>query len=259
MGTLSDTIDAVTGKAGADAAEKAAALQLQGTQEGIAELKAGREQAFEALSPFREAGAGQLEGISSLVSDPAAQRDFIQNNPFFNTLANRAQRTLFQNQAAKGKLGSGGTAESLQTSLLGLGNQLLNQSITQRMNLATLGANAAAGQSTATQQASGGIADLIGQGANAQAAGVVGAANARTGAVDRAIGLGVLAASDRSVKRDVEKIGSYKEFPVYKFKYIWDDEEQIGLMAQDVEETLPEAIIEIDGIKHIDYGVVYAH
>jgi hypothetical protein len=259
-GTATDILNTLTGKSAADAATRAAELQLQGTREGIAEIKEGRLQSREDLSPFREFGAGQLEGITSLISDPNAQRDFIQNNPFFDTLADQASSRLFANKAARGKIGSGGTAESLQTSLLGLGNQLLNQNITQRMNAATLGSNAAAGQATVTQNASSGISDLITQGANAQAAGQVGAANARTNALNQLIQGGAIAISDRRLKHNVVFAGMALGLPVYWFSYLGETIRNFGHMAQDVLKVKPEAVITLpNGFYAVHYGRLYAH
>jgi hypothetical protein len=275
-GLYSIAKDYLTGENAANAAKEAAQIQLEGTKLGIAEAKAAREQARADLSPFREAGAGALGGLSSLIQDPNAQKNFITNNPFFKALADDAQQRLFSNQAAKGKIGSGETPKALQNSLLLLGNDLLNQSISQRFNLATLGANAAAGQATATQNAGSSIANLITGGANAQAAGVVGAANARTNAMNQAIqtGIGVYSASDIRVKRDIKQISEFNglvwnekfgkaipySLPVYKFKYIWSEEDQIGFMAHEVRELFPDAVKEINGILHVNYSkVMYAH
>lgn len=260
-----DLLDTLTGKGAADAAREAAAIQLEGTKLGIEEMKAGREQAFQALSPFREAGQGQLAGLSSLISDPNAQKNFIQNNPFFNSLADSATSRLFANQAARGKVGSGGTKEGLQTSLLNLGNQLLNQNITQRMNLATMGSNAAAGQATATQNASGGIADLIGQGANAQAAGVVGAANARTQALNNLFQMGTNGAliytlSDRRYKKDIKKVGKLDNgLNVYTFKYKGDDNIHMNVMAQEVEKKIPGAVLDTGIAKFVNMEKIHAN
>jgi hypothetical protein len=67
-------------------------------------------------------------------------------------------------------------------------------------------------------------------------------------------GLGNLFHSDRNVKEDVEQIGAlYDGTPVYRFRYIGEPRVHIGLMAQDVEKTLPQAVVEIGGTKMVDY------
>ncbi len=61
--------------------------------------------------------------------------------------------------------------------------------------------------------------------------------------------------SDARVKDDIQQIGTSNDgLPIYRFKYSDDPNggTQIGLMAQDVEQTHPEAVAEFGGIKHID-------
>lgn len=200
------------GNAAADAATQAANIQSGATTTQIAAQKEALAQARGDLQPFREAGASELpalrqdiSSLSSLANDPNAQKSYIENNPFFKLLADDAQSRLFANQAAKGKVGSGGTAQALQNSILLLGQDLLNQdfqrrntALGNRSNLATLGQNAAAMQGTATQNTANNISSLATGGANAEAAGVVGAANAKTNAlnagVNTALNIGSLAA-----------------------------------------------------------------
>ncbi len=180
----------------ADATVKAAELDRETAQEQIAFQKSSLEQARSDLAPFRQSGVETLDGLSKLITDPQEQLDFINNNPFFYALAERSNETIMGNNAAKGKVGSGGTAEALQNSLILLGADLVNQNIGQRQNLATLGANAASGQATATQNTANSVSNiattsannqgsLITQGANAQAAGIIGAANAKTNAAQQ--------------------------------------------------------------------------
>lgn len=62
--------------------------------------------------------------------------------------------------------------------------------------------------------------------------------------------------SDRRLKRDIHRIGETDDgMPIYKFKYKGDPREQthIGLMAQDVEKTRPEAVGVAGGYKTVDY------
>lgn len=256
-----DPADFSGGRAGQAAAESAAAAQVQSTRIATEEQRAAREQARADLAPFAEAGAGQLGSLTSLINDPNAQRDFVSNNPFFKSLADDAQRRLFSNQAARGKIGSGGTSEALQNSLLLLGNDLLGKNINQRFNLATLGSNAAAGQATATLGAGNNISELAVGSGNAQAAGIIGANNAaqqgRSNMVSTGIAIGSIFASDRRIKENIKEIGSLNNgLSVYMFNYIGDDKMQMSVMAQDVQEVMPDAVMNINGVLHVNMEMI---
>lgn len=65
--------------------------------------------------------------------------------------------------------------------------------------------------------------------------------------------------SDRRLKHEISIVGAlYDGTPVYRFKYQGDDTWHIGLMAQDLEETNPDAVKDIDGVKFVDYGAATA-
>lgn len=261
MGLLSKVVGAITGSSGAaKAAGRAADIQSQSADKAIAFQRESRDLARSDLQPFREAGQAQLDPLSSLISDPQAQLNFIQNNPFFNSLANDAQSRLFANQAARGKVGSGGTAQALQNSLLLLGQDLLNNNVNQRFNMATMGQNAAAGQGTMTMQAGNTISDLMTQQGNALAAGQIGAANAHTQGLQSLIGAGsnlgaaAIMASDVRLKEHITRIGHLDSgIPVYRFRYKGQPQVHVGVLAQEVEHTIPDAVLERDGIKFVNY------
>lgn len=64
-----------------------------------------------------------------------------------------------------------------------------------------------------------------------------------------------LFASDIRLKKDIKRVGTLDSgIPVYTFRYNWGGPEQTGVMAQDVEKVIPEAVAEINGIKMVDYG-----
>lgn len=70
-------------------------------------------------------------------------------------------------------------------------------------------------------------------------------------------GLGMLGSlfSDERVKEDIEPVGMlFDKTPVYSYRYIGDETPRIGLIAQDVEHTAPEAVTEIGGVKAVHYG-----
>jgi hypothetical protein len=69
-------------------------------------------------------------------------------------------------------------------------------------------------------------------------------------------GLGsLMALSDRRAKTDVRKVGALHDGQnVYSFRYKGSPKTEIGLMAQEVERRDPDAVREIGGMKHVDYG-----
>lgn len=259
MSFVKDVVDSFTGGSqAASAARQAAGIQSRAAGEAIASQEEGREIARADLAPFRQAGEEALPGLSGLITDPSQQLSFIQDNPFFQSLADEATNRLFANQAAKGKVGSGETAEALQNSLLLLGTDLLSQNIGQRQNLANLGLSAAGGQANITQGATSNISNLITGRGNVEAAGVVGASNAisqgRGDLINSGAGIGIAAimACDSRIKENIKRIGTADNgLPLYLFNYKGDNKPHINVMAQDVEKVKPEAVIEINNIKHI--------
>lgn len=171
-------------KTGASAAKKAAALQVASVNKAIEAQNTALTQATANVQPYLTAGQTTASGLTHLINDPNAQRAFIQNNPFYDALANDAKSKLFANAAAKGKLGSGGTAEALQNSLLLLGSDLLNQSIQQRQTLTNLGASTASDLNAINQSGASNITDLITSGGTARSAGVMGGYNAQNNALN---------------------------------------------------------------------------
>ena len=79
------------------------------------------------------------------------------------------------------------------------------------------------------------------------------------------LGLGSMAAfalSDRSTKENIRKIGQQNGHNVYEFNFKGSDKLCHGVMADEVEKITPEAVKEINGLKHVNYemiGVDYAN
>lgn len=73
------------------------------------------------------------------------------------------------------------------------------------------------------------------------------------------MGLGAagLFMSDERAKTDIKRVGTTDGgLPVYTFRYKSGGPIQMGVMAQDVEKVDPAAVVEIDGVKHVNYGRV---
>lgn len=63
--------------------------------------------------------------------------------------------------------------------------------------------------------------------------------------------------SDAALKENIKRIGKENGFPVYEFSYIWNKNKRyIGVMAQDVEEIMPDAVIDYKGTKMVDYNKI---
>lgn len=62
--------------------------------------------------------------------------------------------------------------------------------------------------------------------------------------------------SDIRIKENITPDGTWKGHNVYHFNYIGDDSRRRGVMAQEVEKTRPDAVVEINGIKHVNYEVL---
>jgi hypothetical protein len=70
-----------------------------------------------------------------------------------------------------------------------------------------------------------------------------------------AVAGGAMMRSDRRAKTDVALVGNlFDGTPVYRFRYKSGGPVQIGVMAQDIEGTNPEAVAEINGVKYVDYA-----
>lgn len=70
--------------------------------------------------------------------------------------------------------------------------------------------------------------------------------------------LGVALLSDIRLKRDIKRIGAMPSgLPVYSYKYLWSDEPQIGVMAQEVLAYKPEAVVmDVTGYLKVRYDLL---
>jgi len=76
------------------------------------------------------------------------------------------------------------------------------------------------------------------------------------GAAGQAGGIGALF-SDRRLKENIKFVGVENNFPIYSFNYINVPETTyIGVMAQDVERIMPEAVFETEGYKKVNYDMI---
>lgn len=101
------------------------------------------------------------------------------------------------------------------------------------------------------------VADLVNQNYQAQLAQSQAGMTGMFGMGSALLGGLPLMMSDRRTKTDIHKVGKTKGgMPVYTYRYKMGGPLMMGVMAQDVEKKKPEAVHEIDGIKHVDYSEV---
>ena len=64
--------------------------------------------------------------------------------------------------------------------------------------------------------------------------------------------------SDRRLKAGVTRVATLPSgLGLYRFKYLWSDVEYVGVMAQDVLEVMPGAVVEgADGFLRVDYPML---
>lgn len=242
---------------------QAATAIKEGLEAASATTKEGVDTGRADLQPYADAGLGSLGAIQNLLT-PEGQNDFINKNPFFDALKDDAQRRLFNNSSARGKIGSGGTAAALQNSFALLGNDLVGQEIGRHEGILGIGSNAATNQASISGAGALNLAELEARGGETQAAGILGLENTRR--QDRAsrrsdssdlLKTGIMAAglafSDRRYKTNITALGSVGDAPIYLFKYKGSDKLEVGTMAQEVEH-IDGAVVNIGDKKYVDYS-----
>jgi len=62
--------------------------------------------------------------------------------------------------------------------------------------------------------------------------------------------------SDVRLKRDIKYKETINGINIYQYKYLWSDQEYIGVMAQEIESIIPDAVHQIGEYKAVDYEKV---
>ena len=92
--------------------------------------------------------------------------------------------------------------------------------------------------------------------AASNASGLYGLMGAGLGAAGMAGGFGALFTSDRRLKSNIERVGTHLR-GIGIYEYDIGGERQRGVMADEVESVLPEAVLtRPDGYKMVNYGLL---
>lgn len=89
-------------------------------------------------------------------------------------------------------------------------------------------------------------------------------ANTATNNANTQAGTGLLSSylmyltlSDKRAKTDIKKVGELDSGPgIYTYRYKGSEKPQIGVMAQELEKTHPEAVFSLGGTKFVDYRAI---
>ncbi len=221
--------DTILGGDAADAAEEAAALQ-----------KTAAVEAGALFDPFAALGQQGLEQAGFL-TDPNAQFNYLQSNPLFQMGLDNLNQQTQRTAAATGRLSGDDTAMQFNQNALLAASPLLNQQTANINNLLGYGLQTAGSQG-----------NYLTGGAAAEAAGMVGAENARTQGTNNLLNLVGSAAtyfSDIRLKNNITSIGVENDFN--KYSWTWNEKanelglygESFGVMAQEVAAAHPDAVI----------------
>jgi hypothetical protein len=171
----------------------------------------------------------------------------------YNNYVNQLQPYLGASNAAAGGIAGVNTGQANANA--GQYDQLAGLNYQTQTGIGNANANA----DLAGLTASGNIWNAIGGlgGMKTSGGGTVGGNLASSlGSSASSLGSSIMAMfSDERLKEDIEKVGElFDGSNVYRYRYIGDATPRIGLMAQEVEKTNPDAVIEIGGYKAVDYG-----
>lgn len=174
MGFFSDLM----GKSASRAARDAGRQQAAYGSAGIAEQRQAYDQAAGMMAPYSEFGESALPLLQQLMS-PQGQFDYLNNNPLFAASLDRMDNMTAAQQAARGRLGSGGTLEQLRQNYFATANPLLQQAFGNAFGVAGMGQNAATNMANARLNLGNNVSDLFTQIGNSTGAATIGQANAR--------------------------------------------------------------------------------
>ena len=194
----------------------------------------------DTFTPVTANAAKGADALAALLSGDTSGFNAYKDATGYDFMAEEGSRGITGNAAANGLLRSGSTGKSL----VNYGNQLQQTFAGNYMDklLAQAGLGLQAGQL------------------------ISGAGNVSSGKSSSKKGLGgflgtaasAFAASERRLKKNIINVGKLRNgLNLYTFDYIDGPSNQIGVMVDEVEKILPEALGPVvDGVKTVDYSKI---
>jgi len=281
---MGNTIDSATGgmfsdlfgRTGEKAAADAAALQGQATDRATAETSRQYDLGRADMAPWLSAGRTGLDKYQQslgLNGDTSSVMQELQSSPGYQFRLAQGQRGLNAGLASRGGMGSGKAMNAATQ----YGQDYASNEYENRLNrlasLSSMGQGTALNQAQMGNQNAQNLSNLWTQNANAQGAAAMAGANARQSGVLGVIQAGAKAMSDRRLKTDISRIGTHESgIGIYSWKYkdMPDDfpiehahlaewgSPSTGVMADEVMEVMPEAIIKVGDYYAVNYSMLGA-
>jgi hypothetical protein len=277
------------------AASTASRAQQQAADQSIAEQRRQFDAVQQLMAPYVQSGTTALSRYNALtgLSGEEAQQSMIQqisSGAEYGALVRAGEEGILQSASATGGLRGGNTQSALARFRPEILSSLIRDEYSRLGGMVSMGQNAAAGLGNAGMQTGQNISNQYGQIGQVQA----GAALARgqatanmwgniAGSVGLAAGLGGfgnrptptpagfdqmltnvqtplptgIGTSDIRLKADIEPMGERNGLAWYSYRYVWDEPgtKREGVMAQEVIETHPDAVITHPlGFLMVDYS-----
>lgn len=169
----------------ANAAEKAAEQQAQAAQNALALQREMFEYQKSLLEPYRTAGTAALERLSGAMGlgGQAQQQKMLEMDPGYGFRLGEGMKALERMQAARGNMLSGGALKAGQRYAQDYASGEYGNAYNRLANIAGLGQTVGGQLGTAAQQFGTSAGNVMGQEANALAAGRIGRGSAYSGAI----------------------------------------------------------------------------
>jgi hypothetical protein len=253
VSAVSNGFQNITGLSNYNKGANAATAQ---TQEGIKEIKS-------SLSPYTTAGTSALsmyQNMLGLGSQGAAGMNAYQQTPGYQFRMQSGVDALDKSAAASGTLMSGAQQKALTEYGQNFATNEYQNSLANVAGLTNLGYGAASNQASS-------ISNLYGSLSNTLAQTYAAKGQAQSGLISgimnggSSMGAAAIMASDINLKQNIKYTGNKSKdgFNIIEFNYnnrsgLDTSKRYRGLVAQEVELLKPEAVIEENGFKKVDYS-----
>lgn len=245
------------------------------TQTENARVQTNYDQMMAAGQPYTQLGAQGTTALSSQLPQLTERFSLDQFNtdPSYQFLQDEAAKAVERSAAARGSLLAPSTAKALQDRSQALAsteyNNAFNRNQSQNASIYDMlsgASNIGQNQLNANNQNTWSYLGTMNQnniGLQNAILASYGAKNANAQSMlanwvnAGARVASVAAGSDRRIKDNIKELGTENGHKVYEFTYKGKPEKRfIGVMAQDIIETNPEAVTDIDGVLHVYYDKI---